>query len=86
MDPSGTYVEFLAKAIGSGSEGAQQALQEKYHKSMSLKDAIKESLVILKQVMEEKLSADNVEVATITKDKGFHMFTKSEVEKVIQDI
>jgi 20S proteasome subunit alpha 5 len=32
MDPSGTYVKCDAKAIGSGCEGAQQALQEAYHK------------------------------------------------------
>lgn len=32
LDPSGTYVQYNAKAIGSGSEGAQQTLQEKYHK------------------------------------------------------
>lgn len=27
MDPSGTYIQYDAKAIGSGSEGAQQNLQ-----------------------------------------------------------
>jgi 20S proteasome alpha/beta subunit len=32
MDPSGTFIQYDAKAIGSGSEGAQQALQEVYHK------------------------------------------------------
>jgi len=32
MDPSGTYVQCDAKAIGSGCEGAQQALQEAFHK------------------------------------------------------
>ena len=32
MDPSGTFIQYDAKAIGSGSEGAQQALQEIYHK------------------------------------------------------
>ena len=32
MDPSGTFIEYEAKAIGSGSEGAQQSLQEVYHK------------------------------------------------------
>ena len=32
VDPSGTFIEYQAKAIGSGSEGAQQALQEVYHK------------------------------------------------------
>lgn len=35
---------------------------------------------ILKQVMEEKLSSTNVEVATITKEKGYHMWTKEELE------
>jgi 20S proteasome subunit alpha 5 len=32
MDPSGTFTQCDAKAIGSGSEGAQQALQDTYHK------------------------------------------------------
>lgn len=31
--------------------------------SMTLKEAIKSSLVILKQVMEEKLNATNIEVS-----------------------
>ena len=50
MDPSGTYLKFDAKAIGSGSEGAQQSLQESYHKSMTLKEATKSAMTILKQV------------------------------------
>lgn len=32
MDPSGTCFQYDAKAIGSGSEGAQQSLQEGYNK------------------------------------------------------
>ncbi len=32
MDPSGTYVRFEAKAIGSAHEGAQSALQDEYNK------------------------------------------------------
>ena len=34
-DPSGTYVRYDAKAIGSGSEGAQGELQEKYNRVRS---------------------------------------------------
>lgn len=30
MDPSGTYIRYDAKAIGSGSEGAQQNLQVRF--------------------------------------------------------
>ena len=86
MDPSGTYVECDAKAIGSGCEGAGQALQEAYHKSMTLKEAIKCVLTILKQVMEEKLSSTNVEVASITPSQGYHFFSKEEVEEAIKDV
>jgi len=86
MDPSGTYVQYDAKAIGSGSEGAQQTLVEMYNKSMTLKEATKTSLTILKQVMEEKLNSTNVEVAVVTPGAHFHMFTKEEVEEAIKDV
>ena len=36
MDPSGTYVKYEAKAIGSGSEGAMQSLQVSLAKHLSL--------------------------------------------------
>lgn len=86
MDPSGTFIQYQAKAIGSGSEGAQQSLQEVYHKAMTLKEASKQALTILKQVMEEKLNSTNVEMARVTPEKMFHMFTKEELEDVIKEI
>eukprot|EP00096_Caligus_rogercresseyi_P016362 TRINITY_DN899_c0_g1_i1.p1 TRINITY_DN899_c0_g1~~TRINITY_DN899_c0_g1_i1.p1 ORF type:complete len:243 (+),score=105.48 TRINITY_DN899_c0_g1_i1:63-791(+) len=86
MDPSGTYIRFDAKAIGSGSEGAQQSLQEKYHSSMSIDEAIKESMTILKQVMEEKLSDSNVEVATVTKEGGYKLLKGKDLEHVISQL
>lgn len=33
-EPSGTFYRYDAKAIGSGSEGAQAELQNEYHKVM----------------------------------------------------
>jgi len=38
-DPSGTYVEYKAKAIGSGSEGAQNTLQEEYSDAITMEEA-----------------------------------------------
>lgn len=64
-DPSGTFTRFDAKAIGAGSEGAQTALQEQFHKNLTLVEAETMAITILKQVMEEKLDASNVEVASI---------------------
>ena len=43
---------------------------------MTLKDAIKASLTILKQVMEEKLNATNIELATMETGKTFHIYSK----------
>jgi 20S proteasome subunit alpha 5 len=54
--------------------------------TMSLKEAVKTSLTILKQVMEEKLNSTNVEVAVVTPAKNFHMLTKEEVEEAIKDV
>jgi len=34
-DPSGTFVRYDAKAIGSGSDAAQQSLQDAFHKVRS---------------------------------------------------
>ena len=53
---------------------------------MTLKEATKCVLGILKQVMEEKLTSTNVEVATVTKQDKYHMFSKDEVEAVIKDL
>lgn len=53
---------------------------------MKLTEAIKCVLTILKQVMEEKLSATNVELATITPASGYHMFTKDEVENAVKEV
>merc|ERR1711963_1090247 len=86
MDPSGTYLQFDAKAIGSGSEGAQQSLQEAYHKSMTLKEATKSAFTILKQVMEEKLNETNVEAARVTPQGGFQLIKGEELESIIKEL
>ncbi|GBG69926.1 hypothetical protein CBR_g4752 [Chara braunii] len=80
-DPSGTFVKYEAKAIGSGSEGAQSSLQEHFNKDMTLKEAETLALSTLKQVMEEKVSATNVDIASVA--PKFHLYSAQEVEAVI---
>lgn len=84
-DPSGTYFQFKAKAIGAGSEGAQSTLQDKYRDDMTLQDAENLAFEILKQVMEEKISTVNVEVASITSAR-YHLYSASELETVIRRV
>ncbi|KAJ2243561.1 proteasome component pup2, partial [Coemansia sp. RSA 475] len=82
-DPSGTFLRYEAKAIGAGSEGAQTALQEQYHRDISLEDAEVLALKVLKQVMEEKLSNTNVQLAKVTPEKGYQIYTTDELQTVI---
>merc|ERR1719162_179955 len=48
-----------------GAEGAQTALQEQFHKNLTLEEGETMAVTILKQVMEEKLDVNNVEVAAV---------------------
>jgi 20S proteasome subunit alpha 5 len=40
-------------------------------------------LKTLKQAMEEKLDAKNVQLAAVTKDKGFWIYTDEEMQEVV---
>jgi 20S proteasome subunit alpha 5 len=80
-EPSGMYTRYQAKAIGSGSEGAQSSLQEQFRKDMTLKEAEVAALSILKQVMEEKITSTNVDIARVA--PKYHLYTQSEVEEVM---
>eukprot|EP00029_Vermamoeba_vermiformis_P009183 TRINITY_DN44_c0_g1_i1.p1 TRINITY_DN44_c0_g1~~TRINITY_DN44_c0_g1_i1.p1 ORF type:complete len:252 (-),score=84.23 TRINITY_DN44_c0_g1_i1:76-831(-) len=83
-DPSGTYLQFNAKSIGSGAESAQTHLEKQYHKSMTLAEAEKLALSVLREVVEEKVDATNVEVASITvQTKKFRLYTREEVGAII---
>mmetsp|Transcript_34334 Transcript_34334/g.61268 ORF Transcript_34334/g.61268 Transcript_34334/m.61268 type:complete len:241 (-) Transcript_34334:177-899(-) len=80
-DPSGTFVKYDAKAIGSGSEGAQTALQENFRKDLTLKEAEVLALSTLKQVMEEKVTPTNVDISKVA--PTYHLYTPAEIEDVI---
>ncbi len=82
-EPSGTFYRYDAKAIGSGSEGAQAELQNEFHKSLTLLEAETLVLKTLKQVMEEKLDAKNVQLASVTREKGFRIYDDEEMAEVV---
>lgn len=82
-DPSGTFVEYKAKAIGSGSEGAQTALVEGWREGMTMSEAEVLALGVLKQVMEEKVTGVNVDIARVDVEGGWRVYSEAEVEEVI---
>jgi 20S proteasome subunit alpha 5 len=65
VDPSGTKTRCKAKAIGSGSEGAQTALNDEYRDDLTLEEAETMAMSTLKAVMEEKVNTRNVDFAVL---------------------
>ncbi|KAJ6942827.1 proteasome alpha type [Populus alba x Populus x berolinensis] len=59
----------------------RHTLQEQYNKDLTLKEAETIALSILKQVMEEKVTPNNVDIAKVA--PVYHLYTPAEVEEVI---
>ena len=51
---------------------------------MTLEEAEDLALSTLKQVMEEKISTENIELARVVEGKGFHIATVEEVGVVLE--
>lgn len=86
-DPSGTFLQWQARAIGSGGETAMTFIKEQYHSNMTLAEAERLVLQTLKNVMEEKISKENVEVAVVRTDtRLLETRPATYVENIIQGL
>jgi 20S proteasome subunit alpha 5 len=54
--------------------------------SITLEEAELLAIKILKQVMEEKLTSTNIQIATVTKADGFKILPDSHVESIIKKL
>jgi 20S proteasome subunit alpha 5 len=81
-EPSGTYTQYKAAAIGSAADGATTLLTEHYKDDMSLEEAETLTLFVLRQVMEEKINSTNVEIASATGDL-FRVYSTQETEAIL---
>lgn len=83
-DPSGTFTKYKACAIGSAQEGATSMLQESYSDGMTLAEAETLALTVLRQVMEDKLTKTNIEVAKVDLGGKFIVCPAEEIEGLIE--
>ena len=80
-DPSGTYTECRARAIGAGAE---QLLRDTYKDGLTLKQAEDLALVTLRQVIQEKLNENNIEVACANVAKGcFEIYNDEQRQEIV---
>jgi len=68
-DPSGTYVQYAAIAIGAGAEEVNAFLEKHYNTEMSLEDAAALAIAAINLKAEPKEGLNHVKMAKITTEK-----------------
>jgi proteasome alpha subunit len=85
-DPSGTYVQFAAVAIGAGSDEVNGFLEKHYNTDMSLDDAASLAIAAINLKAETKEGINHIKMARITsKEKVFEKVSESDLQKYSQN-
>ena len=84
-DPSGTYVQYAAIAIGAGSDDVNAFLEKHYSPEMSLDDAASLAVAAINLKAEKKEGIKHIKMAKVTTDKKvFEKISESELENYSQ--
>ncbi|MGP8070687.1 MAG: archaeal proteasome endopeptidase complex subunit alpha [Candidatus Bathyarchaeia archaeon] len=84
-DPSGAFLAYKAWAIGAGGDAANEILEADYKDTMTLDDALLLSLKCMSKVLEDKLDAQKIRIATVSAaTKKFSKISQEDVDKYIK--
>ena len=85
-DPSGTYVQYAAVAIGAGSDEVNEFLEKHYNSDMSLDDAAALAIAAINLKAEKKDGINHIKMAKITSEaKVFEKISESDLQNYSQD-
>jgi len=84
-DPSGAFLAYKAWAIGAGGDAANEILEADYKETMTLDDAVLLALKCMSKVLEDKLDAQKIRIATVSSaTKKFSKLSQEDVDKYIK--
>ncbi len=69
-DITGNYLSYNAHAIGEDDDKIKEKLREQYKEDLTLKQGVKLTLEIFKEIQEKKFNIEKFELVYIPKDKG----------------
>ncbi len=86
-DPSGTYVQYSAIAIGNGSDDVNEFLEQFYSNDMSLEDAAALAIAAINLKADKKDGVNHIKMAKITTEsKVFEKISESDIQNYSQNI
>jgi proteasome alpha subunit len=84
-DPSGAFLAYKAWAIGAGGDAANEILEADYKETLTLDDSVVLALKCMSKVLEDKLDAQKIRIATVSSaTKKFSKLSQEEVDKYIK--
>jgi len=85
-DPSGTYVQYAAIAIGAGSDDVNTFFEKHYNPDMSMEDTAPLAIAAINLKNEQKDGIDDIKMAKITtKAKVFETVSESDLKSYSQN-
>ena len=85
-DPSGTYVQYAAIAIGAGSDDVNAFLEKHYNADMNLEDAASLAIAAINLKAEQKDGINHIKMAKITTEtKVFEKVSEADLETYTQN-
>ena len=85
-DPSGTYIQFAAIAIGAGSDEVNAFLEKNYKEDMGLDDAASLAIAAINLKSEAKEGVNHIKMAKITSEaKVFEKVSESDLQNYSQN-
>ena len=85
-DPSGTYVQYAAIAIGAGSDDVNTFFEKHYNQDMSMADTATLAIAAINLKNEQKDGTGDIKMAKITtKAKVFEMISESDLKNYSQN-
>ena len=84
-DPSGSFWEYAATAIGDGSDKIKEILRKEYRPDLIKQDEIDLALRAMYRGTQEQFNSDSVEISAIdSRSKKYQAFSDAEVKKHIE--
>ncbi|MDH3696302.1 MAG: archaeal proteasome endopeptidase complex subunit alpha [Nitrosopumilus sp.] len=85
-DPSGTYIQFAAVAIGAGSDEVNEFLEKNYKEDIGLDDAAALAIAAINLKSEAKEGINHIKMAKITSEaKVFEKVSESDLQNYSQN-
>lgn len=81
-DPTGLYYQYKATAIGEGEADGKEILNKEFKEDMSMDEALKLSIKILKKVLSDEFTPERIDASYIQKEGSMKKVDRAKITEL----